>query len=136
MIAISLSYNTTSYNIYILQIKADQPVLLSTLPKPLLTQTPQLHTPVTESDTLRLYIYIEGILLTLLSKVTYNLSFTHSRRSQPRRTTAGSSGAVRVRLLTQGHLDTPRVELATFRLQVNPRVFHCITFRVTSKLDQ
>ena len=136
MIAISLSHNTTSYNIYILQIKADQPVLLSTLPKPLLTQTPQLHTPVTESDTLRLYIYIEGILLTLLSKVTRNLSFTHSRRSQPRRTTAGSSGAVRVRLLTQGHRDTPGIELATFRLQVNPRVFHCITFRVTSKLDR
>ena len=33
-------------------------------------------------------------------------TFTHRRRSQPRKTTASSSGAVRVRCLAQGHLDT------------------------------
>ena len=33
-------------------------------------------------------------------------SFTHHRWSQPRRATASSSGAVKVRRLTQGHLDT------------------------------
>ena len=34
------------------------------------------------------------------------LTFTHWRRSQPRRATASWSGAVRVRRLAQGHLDT------------------------------
>ena len=33
-------------------------------------------------------------------------TFTHRRRSQPRRATASSSGAVRVRRLPHGHLDT------------------------------
>jgi hypothetical protein len=33
-------------------------------------------------------------------------TFTHRRRSLPRRATASSSGAVRVRRLAQGHLDT------------------------------
>ena len=33
--------------------------------------------------------------------------FTHQRRCQPRRVTASSSGAVRVRRLAQGHIDTP-----------------------------
>ena len=49
---------------------------------------------------------IYGILLTLLSKETCNRSFTHRRWSQPRRATASLSGAVRMRCLAQGHLDT------------------------------
>ena len=36
----------------------------------------------------------------------FNPTFTHRRRSQPRRATASSSGAVRGRCLPQGHLDT------------------------------
>ena len=39
----------------------------------------------------------------LLSKIH---TFTHRRRCQPCKTTASSSGAVRVRCLAQGHLDT------------------------------
>jgi hypothetical protein len=35
-----------------------------------------------------------------------HMEFTHRRQSQPRRATASSSGAVRLRFLTQGHLDT------------------------------
>ena len=34
-------------------------------------------------------------------------TFTHRQRCQPRRATASSSGAVRVRCLLQGHPDTP-----------------------------
>ena len=51
--------------------------------------------------------------------------------SQPRRATASSSGAVRMRRLAQGHLNTrweePGIELATFRLTVSPLYLpsHC-----------
>ena len=51
-------------------------------------------------------VYIQLIFLTLLSKATYNHSFTHRRRSKPHRATASSSGAVGVRRLAQGHLYT------------------------------
>ena len=33
-------------------------------------------------------------------------TFTHRRRSQPRKATASSSGSARIRCLAQGHLDT------------------------------
>ena len=43
-------------------------------------------------------------------KVLYNIAshspLTHRRRSQPCKATASSSGAVRVRCLAQGHLNT------------------------------
>ena len=63
--------------------------------------------------------YIEGVLLTLLSKATHNLSFTHRRRSQPRRATS--------QFIRSSHgegvspRDTSGIKLATFRLPVNSR---------------
>ena len=74
------------------------------------------------SKAVSFYGYIEGILLTLLSKATYNYSFTRKQNglSQSRRATASSSGAGRVRRLAQGHCDTQGIELATFWLTVNP----------------
>ena len=52
-------------------------------------------------------------------------TFTHRRRCQPRKATASPSGAVRVRRLAQGHLDTrlgeePGIEPATLRLPADP----------------
>ena len=45
--------------------------------------------------------------LTILPNIhLFMLTFTHRRRCQPRRATASSSGAVRVRFLAQGHPDT------------------------------
>ena len=51
-------------------------------------------------------VVIHGILRSLLSKATKNHSFTHRRQCQPHKATASSSGAVRVRRLALGHLDT------------------------------
>ena len=48
------------------------------------------------------YIYMEGILLTLLS------IHSHIHAHRPRGATASSSGAVRERRLAQRHLDTQR----------------------------
>ena len=47
-------------------------------------------------------------------------TFTHRRRCQTRKATAGSTGAVRVRHRAQGHPDTLGIELATFRLPADP----------------
>ena len=49
--------------------------------------------------------------------------FTQQHRCQPEQVTASLSGAVRLRCLAQGHLDTLGdlgIELATFRLPANP----------------
>ena len=51
-------------------------------------------------------------------------TFTPRRRCQPRKATTSPSGAVRVRCLAQGHLDTreeePEIEPGTFQLPANP----------------
>ena len=52
-------------------------------------------------------------------------TFTHRRRCQLCKATASSLGAVKVRCIAQGHLDTiargsPGFELATLRSPVNP----------------
>ena len=44
---------------------------------------------------------------------------SHKDSESTMQVTASLSGAVRVRCLAQGHLDTDAGELATFRLQVN-----------------
>ena len=69
-----------------------------------------------------------AILLTLLSKATYNYihTFTHRRRSQPHRATTSSSAAVRVRCLAQAHLDNQlggAADRTSNLLQVNPLHF-------------
>uniref|UniRef100_A0A8C5A1M9 Uncharacterized protein n=1 Tax=Gadus morhua TaxID=8049 RepID=A0A8C5A1M9_GADMO len=59
-----------------------------------------------------------------LSKATYLWfihTFTHRRRNQPCKVTARLSGAVRVRFLAHGHLNTkPGIELATFPEKSQP----------------
>ena len=72
-----------------------------------LHQRPLRHTHSTIFIDAEAGVYIEGILLMLSSKANYNHSCTHpqtagrvSQVSQP------ESGAVRVRRLAQGHLDT------------------------------
>ena len=46
-------------------------------------------------------------------------TFRNQRRSKRSKAPPSSLGAVRVRCLAQGHLDTPGMKLATFRLKVN-----------------
>ena len=52
------------------------------------------------------YIHIYGICRLQSDLQPFIHSFAHRRRCQPSRATASSSGAVRVRCLPQGHLDT------------------------------
>ena len=67
---------------------------------------------------------LRGILLTLLSKATSFIhTFAHRRTSLPRRATASSFGAVRVRGLAQGHLDT-QLEGAGDRTSDFPVIFY------------
>ena len=56
-------------------------------------------------------------------------TFTHRRRCQPCRATASSSGAVRVRRLAQGHLDTRTRDLPVSSLPAlppEPRAAHVL----------
>ena len=54
-----------------------------------------------------IYTALFSKCFTILPKIhPFMHTFTHRRRSQPRKETASSSGAVRARRLAQGHLDT------------------------------
>ena len=57
-----------------------------------------------EVQGLYITVYILGDFAS--TKAIYNHSFTHRRRSQPSRSAASSSRAVRLRCLAQGRLDT------------------------------
>ena len=46
------------------------------------------------------------VLIFIVTLLTDMHPFTHRRRSQPRRATASSSGAIRERRLAQGHHET------------------------------
>ena len=105
-----------------------------------LTSGPSLHsTPLTSGPSSRRTTIVNGKwtafkqrfsnqwplkALTILPNIHHNmLTFTHRRRSQPCKVTASSSGAVRVRRLTQGHLHTQlggAVDQAIFQVPANP----------------
>ena len=70
---------------------------------------------------------MDCIYIALFPKALYNIAYhspIHAHiHIQPCKATASSSGAVKLRCLAQGHLDTqeePGIELAPLRFPVNP----------------